>query len=1152
MSKLFKFSGGYLVIAFFGLSSAQAQTWTPMPSRTNDIPGYTFHPSPDDWRDVPLYQIITDRYQDGDPLNNDDNPDADVNAFGTISIHGGDFEGIEQKLDYLQMLGMRGVWISPVVKNVNGIFHGYAAQDLNAIDPHWGTLTDLRNLADALHARGMYLIIDVVQNHLGDLVTSTDFGYPNFNINGYTLKWRNNSKKHAPPFDDLTRFYNHGNVSDWGDPTQVLLGDFSGLDGVRTEDAGVRQDMSTIFSALISATDCDGFRVDTAKHVEMAFWETLLPDLYDHAASIGKTNFLIYCEAWLGGDAEVGPFTNTNRFNSAIYFPMRDSMENVFVWNNGTSQLTDRYNGLSNYHPTADDQLVNFIDNHDMARVLSSDKLNQNETRLKPELVFLYTSHQVPCLYYGTEQGFDGGNDPYDREDMFDGEFEFGPSLGDNFDYTHPLYLFTRTLNLLRQKHPALARGQFTQRWESYGGAGLYAYEKTLVSQNNTQGLLVAVNTASSTQTASFNNAGPSTQFPTGTVLENHFDSQDTLTVGDGGGPDKVIFSVPGYGYKIYIPQSDIVSLPPSIQSCTPPHENTDVLLDNTITINFDKPMDPSSTESAFSLAPPLTGTFTWFNSNQQMVFTPDTNFTNQTRYDITLAGTATSTESNALGAAFQSFFDTGTSSGGGNVLGSFILDGQLDGGIPLLHTQNGIPLYASYDASVGALYVATVDAGEGNDHFILLDNDLSGPPAPLPQWNKNGDVQSPADSFLADENDSDFHSWYNVNASAASATGPNGGMIEGVINLTEQYGAGLQEIYIAVGLYGSPDASGLFSDFQVPQSQNFDQNIDSNEYLKLNLITGEVTIPVPPVIEGEVPLKTYVLDGILDTNEATYLKAQGNLGLYADFNGKLLYVATQDAGEGSDHFILVTSDPNPQLNSPWSKRGSVYGRMHFLADENDSDFEGWFIDNALDSTIPATTPINNGGMLEGTLDLVAIFGTIPTNLYLAVAPYATQDNGRLNDDALIPGGDTDRHVEPNEYYCLDLGQYDTDQDGIPDLKEDLNRDGVMDPSETGARIIDSDGDSTSDGFEFVAGTDGRNSNSIFHCSIGFTNNNIQLNWPSSTGRLYQLQYTDNLGTGMWNTNNSPELQGQPGSMNLYTSNIPTSRIFRIRARLQP
>jgi 1,4-alpha-glucan branching enzyme len=93
------------------------------------------------WQAQSIYQIVTDRFFDGDPSNNN----ADGNYFPTRlrSVHGGDFRGLEEKLDYIKALGATAIWISPVVLNAKGEFHGYAARDFYRVDPHWGSLADL-------------------------------------------------------------------------------------------------------------------------------------------------------------------------------------------------------------------------------------------------------------------------------------------------------------------------------------------------------------------------------------------------------------------------------------------------------------------------------------------------------------------------------------------------------------------------------------------------------------------------------------------------------------------------------------------------------------------------------------------------------------------------------------------------------------------------------------------------------------------------------------------------------------------------------------------------------------------------------------------------------------------------------------------------
>src|SRR5438034_9897149 len=96
--------------------------------------------SPEFWQSQSIYQIITDRFFDGDPSNN--NADGNYNPSGSsgTSVHGGDFKGIEQKLDYIKALGATAIWISPVVVNANGEFHGYSGRDFYNVDPHWGNL----------------------------------------------------------------------------------------------------------------------------------------------------------------------------------------------------------------------------------------------------------------------------------------------------------------------------------------------------------------------------------------------------------------------------------------------------------------------------------------------------------------------------------------------------------------------------------------------------------------------------------------------------------------------------------------------------------------------------------------------------------------------------------------------------------------------------------------------------------------------------------------------------------------------------------------------------------------------------------------------------------------------------------------------------
>src|SRR5690349_16987978 len=101
------------------------------------------------WQAQSIYQIFTDRFFDGDAANN--NASGSFDASSGTGVHGGDFKGIEQKLDYIKALGATAIWISPVIRNGNGEYHGYSGRDFYAVDPHWGMLSNLQAMVNAAH-----------------------------------------------------------------------------------------------------------------------------------------------------------------------------------------------------------------------------------------------------------------------------------------------------------------------------------------------------------------------------------------------------------------------------------------------------------------------------------------------------------------------------------------------------------------------------------------------------------------------------------------------------------------------------------------------------------------------------------------------------------------------------------------------------------------------------------------------------------------------------------------------------------------------------------------------------------------------------------------------------------------------------------------
>lgn len=553
--------------------------------------------SPSDWRDLNVYQILTDRFYDGDPANNTANPLGTFDPGNGNAIHGGDFKGITQKLDYIKALGANAIWISPVLLNAYGQYHGYLTSDPYQIDPHWGTFDDMTNMIAAAHTRGIAVIVDVICNHPGDLLYSTDSQFlTTFRVppNGYTLQWRDSARQYAAPWDVASissLFHTNGLIQNFDDQQQVELGELRNLDDLRTETAFVRTNMANIYQYWIGKADFDGFRVDTVKHVEHEFWDFWSPQIHQYATAIGKSNFFMFGETVTGDDGFNGSYTGTEnggnfQLDSMHDYPLYQKVNSVFAFASGnTKQIEDHYNNIAgNYDPAAEYRLNTFLDNHDQTRFLNF--AGNNTNRLSVALGFLYTSRGVPALYYGTEQAFNGLKDAFNsqREDMFAGSFPAGgPSVGDNFNETHPLFRYVAMLNNFRRNYVSLRRGGHRNLWNDPDSAGLFAYART----NGTEEVYVVFNTGATQSIA----ARPTT-YANGTVLVNLLDTNETVTVSGGNIPS---ISVPGTSIKMFIAQSLWQPLDPVVVSQSPSHGATNASPTTPLVLTFSKPMDTNS-----------------------------------------------------------------------------------------------------------------------------------------------------------------------------------------------------------------------------------------------------------------------------------------------------------------------------------------------------------------------------------------------------------------------------------------------------------------------------------------------------------------------------------------------------------------------------
>jgi hypothetical protein len=396
------------------------------------------------------------------------------------------------------------------------------------------------------------------------------------------------------------------------------LGELSSLDDFKTETPFVREQMKKIYEFWIEQAGFDGFRIDTVKHVEMGFWQEWCPDVREFAAAHGQTNFFMFGEVPTRSDAKIGSYTGTKgggayKLDSVLDYSLYFAVPSVFATADGSPRkIAEHYRALAlDYDPTVQNQLVTFLDNHDQPRFLSEPGATTD--RLKVALVFLYTAQGIPCLYAGTEQAFNGAKDPWDREDMFAGQFEWGPSLGDNFNQTHPLFQLVAQLNNFRRLYPALSTGKQQILWSNAKGPGLFAFTRHLGSQT----VLVVFNTAGTPQTL----PGCPTAFAAGTKLVNLFDTKENGIVGDHGRTPPLV--VPATSAKIFTAESEVQPLDPVVTTISPAHDAKAIPTTSSIKIHFSEPMDTASVEKAFSTTPVVDGNFSWSPAGDELTFAP-------------------------------------------------------------------------------------------------------------------------------------------------------------------------------------------------------------------------------------------------------------------------------------------------------------------------------------------------------------------------------------------------------------------------------------------------------------------------------------------------------------------------------------------------
>ena len=471
-----------------------------------------------DVRDEVFYFVLPDRFNNGNPDNDLGSKDIKISQGGLDvsskwAFHGGDMQGLEQKLDYLKDMGITAIWMTPILRNQaiqSGGFghHGYWIVDFTQIDPHFGSNQDLKNLIDAAHKKDIKVFFDIITNHTADVIRYTechnqDGTFKGENTCAFKSTEQVNSGDQYTPFlpEGLEavkspewlndpKYYNNQGDSFWQGES-AINGDFSGLDDLNTRLPEVVDGMIDIYKNIISEFKPDGFRIDTVKHVDMPFWQKFSPAILEHAKSVGINNFHVFGEVYGGDPALLSGYTTKGKLPSVLDFGFQHAAAEVFYRGKSPQVIAELFNN-DDYYADADSQadlLMNFLGNHDMGRAgLFINQANPDEddaTKLQRSILshaFMYLSRGIPVVYYGDEQGFTGdGGDVDAREDMFPSKvavYNDNILLGtsattaeDNFDQTHPLYAALKSLADLRAEHKALRRGITLNRSSNNQGA---------------------------------------------------------------------------------------------------------------------------------------------------------------------------------------------------------------------------------------------------------------------------------------------------------------------------------------------------------------------------------------------------------------------------------------------------------------------------------------------------------------------------------------------------------------------------------------------------------------------------------------------------------------------------------------------------------
>lgn len=446
-----------------------------------------------EWREEFIYFLMVDRFHDSKnrvPLKTT----GKTKGFGTEQqlwkSCGGTLKGIKNNLDYIQELGCTAIWLSPVFENNEASYHGYAIQDYTQVDRRFGTNEDLAELVDAAHALNMCVFLDIILHHSGDNWSYPD-DQPYYYYNGVVFsfgKWRFEDKPVPHELRNPDLYWRKGQMRNYDAFPESREGDFQTLKTFKNDDSPealyVQELLTKIHCYWICEADVDGFRMDAVKHMGEKAISQFCSHVREYAFKLGKRNFFLFGE--LVGPEElynkyIGPKTSIQLEDTAIYyglnsvldFPLYHVLANVILGISTPERLIERYESLKKNAMSRGEFgefLVTFIDNHDQVGQNPKRRFgyDASEAQIIAGMGFLLCALGTPCIYYGTEQGFQGtGEEDWSvREAMFSLEDSSVNALNKN----NNIYKEIANLAHLRKDNAVLKFGRMYMRESSPDG----------------------------------------------------------------------------------------------------------------------------------------------------------------------------------------------------------------------------------------------------------------------------------------------------------------------------------------------------------------------------------------------------------------------------------------------------------------------------------------------------------------------------------------------------------------------------------------------------------------------------------------------------------------------------------------------------------